>query len=119
MTPEAADDTALLEQLAGELPEEELLILCGRLADRLLREGWTAEAARWRTLSLVPTGVADREPDLARARRRLEGPQSAGTVDLLTAADLPPAWRDLLEHLRIQPAAARSEEHTSELPVTL
>lgn len=105
MASEPADDTALLEQLAGELPEEELLILCGRLADRLLREGWTAEAARWRTLSLVPTSAADREPDLARARRRLEGPQTAGTVDLLTAADLPPAWRDLLEHLRSQPAA--------------
>jgi pimeloyl-ACP methyl ester carboxylesterase len=48
MTSEPGDDQALLEQLADDLPEEELLGLCGRLADRLLREGWTAEAARWR-----------------------------------------------------------------------
>jgi len=100
MKPEPDDDQALLQQLAGDLPEEELLGLCARLAERLLRDGWTAEAARWRTLSLVPTSVADRAEALALARRRLEGPQPAGALEALTSADLPPAWRDLLEHLR-------------------
>ncbi len=101
MKPEPDDDQALLQQLSGDLPEEELLGLCARLAERLLREGWTAEAARWRTLSLVPTSLADREEALAQARRRLEGPQPTGALDALTPTDLPPAWRDLLEHLRI------------------
>jgi len=103
MTSEPGDDQALLEQLADDLPEEELLGLCGRLADRLLREGWTAEAARWRTFSLVPSSVDERRGALDQARRRLEGPPPAPGLEALTPADLPPGWRDLLEHLRAQP----------------
>lgn len=102
MTPDPSDDQALLDRLADDLPEDELLGLCARLADRLLREGFTAEASRWRTLSLVPTSVADRQEPLDQARRRLAGPAPTAVLEALTVHDLSPAWRDLLQHLRLQ-----------------
>lgn len=100
MTPDPGDDLALLDRLADELPEDELLGLCARLADRLLREGFSAEASRWRTLSLMPTSAADRLEPLAVARRRLTGPAPAAVLETLTPADLSPPWQALLEHLR-------------------
>ncbi|MFW6731917.1 MAG: hypothetical protein ACODUE_09330 [Synechococcus sp.] len=100
MTNANAEQQSLIERLAGELPELELLPLCSALADLLLREGWTAEAARWRTFSLIPSTVSEREEALEQARVRLGNRPDSIVPESLTAADLTPGWRDLLEYLR-------------------
>jgi tetratricopeptide (TPR) repeat protein len=121
MAPEADEGLILLERLAQELPEEELLGLCSQLADRLLRNGWTAEAARWRTFSLVPSSLAERQEALDQARGCLRSRQSAAVLGALTSADLPSAWRDLLEQLRQHgrdplPAALLREALVGDVP---
>lgn len=100
MAPDADDGLVLLDRLTQDLPEEELLGLCGQLADQLVRNGWTAEAARWRTFSLVPSTPAERQDAIDLTRGRLQGRKSAAVLGALTSADLPVAWRDLLEQLR-------------------
>lgn len=106
MPPQSDDSDDLLERLGHDLPEDELLSLCGLLADRLLREGWTAEASRWRTLSLVPSSIDERREALEMASRRLATQAPGASPDTLTPAHLPPAWRDLLQQLRERPGEA-------------